>query len=271
MGNKQAVKIEVVGVTIDKAMRERLDNGESMLFSTEHEGLLQERDTHYDEVILTPYVIPDPIDNGVDIEINVDEEVKVFTPAEVIALQERERAQDKELKKEDKNLETFGDMIRDDLKALPTEAGKEIMRELLISSKVDYKLTLVALLRMIREGYDVFASKIDRGRFDEIAKKPMHISEVDWYAYDMHTFPGRVAKDLVARSRRVDKGQFGWMWWFGEASIRIPEDIPLDDFKPYYMTEREKRGIENWKKVREDVIAKVKYVVKDLFKIETKL
>lgn len=172
--------------------------------------------------------------------------------------------------REDNKLFEVEKIFKNDLDLMPTKAGTFIMKELLSSSKVDYDLTLVALLKMIRDGYEVIAEKVTHSRFNKIVKKQkvMKIQEVDWYAFDFHTFPGRVARDLAAKDLGLERSALGWMWWFGESSFRVDEAEPADDYKPYYMTEKEKQCIKDWEEVKETVQKKVEYVAKELFKLD---
>ena len=143
-------------------------------------------------------------------------------------------------------------------------AAKAVMDELLNDTKVDIDLTLVALLRMFRDGYEKTVLMED----DFIdATEPMHISEVDWFAYDMHTFPGRITMQLIAKDHHLKRDDVGWYWWFGEASIRIPEADAPEEYKKY-TGKKEIRCKEEWKKIRKDAIDKIFYVCRDLFKLE---
>jgi len=171
---------------------------------------------------------------------------------------------------ENKELFLVEKLFRKDIDLMPTKAGDCIMKELLGSSKVDYDLTLVALLKMIRDGYEVFAEKVAKTKFSAMLKgaPKMELSDIDWYAIDFHTFPGRVARDLAAKDCGIDKETFGWMWWFGESSYRDNESEPSDDYKPYYMTAKETKCIEDWKDVKQVVEDKIEYVKTSLFKFD---
>ena len=144
------------------------------------------------------------------------------------------------------------------------KAARAVMDELLNNSKVDIDLTLVALLRMLRDGYEDTVLMEDD--FIE-AVEPMYIDEVDWFAYDMHTFPGRIVMNLLAKDHHIKSGAVSWSWWFGEASRRIPEADPPDEYKKFIGV-REKSFQIKWKKMREDAIEKVFYVCRELFKLK---
>jgi len=144
------------------------------------------------------------------------------------------------------------------------EAPRAVMDELLSNSKVDIDLTLVALLRMLRDGYEDTALK-DDSFIDAI--EPLHIDEVDWFAYDMHTFPGRIVMNLLSKDHHVKQGAVSWSWWFGEASLRIPEADPTPEYKKYIGV-RELSFKKKWAKMRDDAIEKVFYVCRELFKLD---
>ncbi|MFW6172993.1 MAG: hypothetical protein ACOC5T_04550 [Elusimicrobiota bacterium] len=169
---------------------------------------------------------------------------------------------------EDNKLPVLNKILTDYIDLLPTRAGRDVMNELLTSSKVDYWITLVALMRMLRNGYEIVAEKVDKSKYSDYMKEDLiQLEEVNWYALDMHTFPGRVARDITAKKKGISRNKLGWMWWFGETSIRVPENKPPEDFEEFHMTDKEKKGIRDWKEVRDDVIKTLREVVENKFKI----
>ena len=173
---------------------------------------------------------------------------------------------------ESKELLLLKDIISTDLDNMETSSGWTIFEELTSNSKIDHKLTIVALLRMIRDGYEVIANaKTEmlevKGKFENSDRASL--TDVPWYAYDIHTFPGRVVKDTLAKHNGIDREDVAWMWWFGEASIRDRESDPTDTYSKYFMTAKEIKGAEDWKKIRNEAIDTVHKVVNDLFKIST--
>ena len=165
---------------------------------------------------------------------------------------------------EDKRMDTVEEVFAKKLKGEP--AVQAIIDELKSDSKVDYHLTVVSVLRMLRTGYD---RTVEIYPEPDLDVEPIEISELDWYVFDMHTFPGRVARDLIAKDKGLSPGEVGWAWWFGEASIRKDEVRSTSVFGEFVLG-NEIKYKKMWGHLRELAIEKVMYSVTELFKLNIK-